>query len=211
MQGPLTSLFAFLVLRVSLILRIKTCLIVSDVSDVQRASQVSFSELILSQSDGDFSKSDAYASLLRFSHLSRVFRVGAQFSSPRWPATVGCRGLRGGGGRRESDSQAFCRPNSVQALVHMEKHMGQVARQNPLPSPSLSSPSPPSLPHPPSPLSPTPHHHQTTTTTSTTIWAQGLHTSVWRPAEDTSGCRVRPRCWRCEAAQGSTAQAVLAP
>ena len=46
--GPLTSLFAFLVLRVSLILRIKTCLIVSDVSDVQRASQVSISELILS-------------------------------------------------------------------------------------------------------------------------------------------------------------------
>ena len=33
-------------------------------------------------------------------------------------------------GRRESDSQAFCHANQVQALIQMEKHMGQVARQN---------------------------------------------------------------------------------
>ena len=38
-----------LLLRVSLILRIKTCLIVSDVSDIQRASQVLSSGTILSQ------------------------------------------------------------------------------------------------------------------------------------------------------------------
>ena len=30
---------------------------------------------------GDFSESDAYASLLRFSHLSWVFQAGAHFSA----------------------------------------------------------------------------------------------------------------------------------
>ena len=33
-------------------------------------------------------------------------------------------------GRRESDFQVFCSHNSVHALIHVEKHMGQVARQN---------------------------------------------------------------------------------
>ena len=78
---------------------------------------------------GDFSKSEAFASLLRFSHLSRVFRAGAHFSALDGQQLLVVEGS-GWRGRRESDSQAFCRPNSMQALIHMVKHMGQVARQN---------------------------------------------------------------------------------
>ena len=39
---------------------------------------------------GDFSKSDVYASLSRFSHLSRVFRAGAHFSALDGQQLHGC-------------------------------------------------------------------------------------------------------------------------
>ena len=78
---------------------------------------------------GDFSESDAYASLLRFSHLSRVFQAGAHFSALDGQQLLVVEGSAWRG-RQESDYQALCRPNSGQALFHMEKHMGQVARQN---------------------------------------------------------------------------------
>ena len=64
----------------------------------------------LRTSDGDFSKSDAYASLLHFSHLSRVFRAGAHFSALDGQQLLVVEGS-GWWGRRESDSQVFCHLN----------------------------------------------------------------------------------------------------
>ena len=68
---------------------------------------------------GDLSKSDAYASLLRFSHLSRVFQAGAHFSALDGQQLLGVEGS-GWRGRRESDSQVFCHSNSVLALAFMD-------------------------------------------------------------------------------------------
>ena len=63
---------------------------------------------------GDFRKSDAYASLLQFSHQSQVFRASAQFSALDGQQLLVVEGS-GWRGRRESDSQVFCHSNSVHA------------------------------------------------------------------------------------------------
>ena len=47
-----------------------------------------------------FGKCDIYASLLRFSHLSRVFRAGAHLSALERSQAVSARGLGGGGDAR---------------------------------------------------------------------------------------------------------------
>ena len=72
---------------------------------------------------GDFSKSDAYASLLRFSHLSRVFRPSSAHSCE-------CSRARGWRGRRESDSQVTlisCTRAAISTVTSLLHHVRTTA------------------------------------------------------------------------------------